>query len=238
MSENCAYESPEMTALLGETLRPGGFDLTDEAVAFCQWRKDDLLLDLGCGQGATVSYLNTHYGLNAVGLDPSQKLLERAKKDNPTGHFVIGAGEKIPFEQGFFDGVLSECTLSLMTDMAATLTEVHRVLKKGGNFFISDVYAKNPESLEQLKTHKFKSCMRGLYDLKQLEMRLNHSGFEVLHQEDRSDLLKQLLVQTIFQYGSMDRFWKKTGGTCTTGFQQQLKACRPGYFMMIVRKVD
>lgn len=238
MAGNCAYESPEMTALLGETLRPGGFDLTDEAVAFCQWRTDDLLLDLGCGQGATVRYLNNQYGLHAVGIDPSQKLLEIAKNNNPTGHFAIGKGEKIPFSQESFEGVLSECTLSLMTDMTATLKEVHRVLKKEGTFFITDVYAKNPQSLELLKTHKFESCMRGLYDLKQLEAMIKNLGFEVIHFEDRSDLLKQLLVKTIFKYGSMDRFWKKTGGACTAGFQQQLKACRPGYFMMIVRKVN
>lgn len=238
MSGNCAYESPEMTELLGGTLRPGGFDLTDKGVGLCKWTSKDLLLDLGCGQGATVGYLDDTHGLKAVGIDPSQKLLNIARQNNPDGTFYVGRGEDIPFLNNLFQGVLSECTLSLMSDMAAALNEVRRVLKKGGYFFVTDVYARNPESLGQLRAHQFESCMRGLYDLKQLKSDIKSMGFQVMLIEDHSELMKQLLVKTIFEYGSMDVFWKKTGGSCTAGFQQQLKMCKPGYYMMIARKVE
>lgn len=238
MSGNCAYESPEMTELLGETLRPGGFDLTDKGVEFCEWTSEDLLLDLGCGQGATVSYLDHTHGLKAVGIDPSQKLLDIARKNNPKGTFNVGRGEDIPFENAVFQGVLSECTLSLMSDRTAALKEVHRVLKTGGSFYITDVYARNPETLDQMRMLKFESCMRGLYDLKQLESDIRNMGFEVMRIEDYSELLKQLLVKTIFEYGSMNAFWKKTGGPCAAGFQEVLKRCKPGYYMMIARKAE
>lgn len=238
MSGNCAYESPEMTELLGETLRPGGFDLTDKGVKFCQWTAADSLLDLGCGQGATVSYLNHSHGLKAMGIDPSRKLLGIARKNNPDGIFEVGSGEAIPYKDAAFAGVLSECTLSLMSDRIAALKEVHRVLKKGGSFYITDVYARNPESLDQLRSHQFESCMRGLYDLKELAADVKKLGFEVLLIEDHSELLKQLLVKTIFEFGSMNAFWKKTGGACAAGFQEALKPCKPGYYMMIARKAE
>ena len=238
MSVNCAYESPEMTELLGETLRPGGFDLTDKGISLCHWTAADLLLDLGCGQGATVSYLKQVHGLKAVGIDPSQKLLDLARRNNPDGCFAVGCGEAIPFEDAVFDGVLSECTLSLMSDRMMALQEVHRVMKKGGAFFITDVYARKPDFLEQLQTHRFESCMRGLYDLKQLESDLKKLGFEIILVEDYSELLKQLLVKTIFEYGSMNAFWIKTGGACASGFQEALKRCKPGYYMMIARKAE
>jgi ubiquinone/menaquinone biosynthesis C-methylase UbiE len=227
-----------MTELLGETLRPGGFDLTDKGVACCHWTSADLLLDLGCGQGATVRYLDQTHGLNAVGIDPSQKLLAMARKNNPDKSFLVGSGEAIPFPDDLFQGVLSECTLSLMTDMTAALKEVYRVMKNNGTFFITDVYARNPDSLEAIKNHQFKSCMRGLYDLKQFQADVTSAGFEIVLLEDHSALLKKLLVKTIFEFGSMSAFWQKTGGACTVGFQEALKMCKPGYYMMIARKAE
>lgn len=196
------------------------------------------MLDLGCGQGATVSYLKQIHGLKAVGIDPSQKLLDLARRNNHDGCFAVGRGEALPFEDAVFEGVLSECTLSLMSDRMVVLKEVHRVMKKGGAFFITDVYARNPESLEQIRIHQFESCMRGLYDLKQLESDMLKVGFEIMLVEDYSELFKQLLVKTIFAYGSMNAFWKKTGGACAEGFQEALKPCKPGYYMMIARKVE
>ncbi|WP_303869136.1 DVU_1556 family methyltransferase [Acetobacterium wieringae] len=238
MSGNCAYESTEMSALLGGTLRPGGFSLTDRGVTGCHWSAADSLLDLGCGAGATVGYLARKYGLTVVGLDPSQKLLATAKKNNPNKEFLFGSGEAIPCKDESFQGVLSECTLSLMTDLPVVMKEVYRVMKTRGMFFITDVYARNPEALEGIKTHQFTSCMRGLYDLNQLQTVVTDAGFEIVLLEDHSELLRQLLVKTIFEFGSMQAFWLKTGGTCAAGFQDTLKMCKPGYFMMIARKVE
>ncbi|MBC3797827.1 methyltransferase domain-containing protein [Acetobacterium tundrae] len=238
LSGNCAYESPAMACLLGATLRPGGFDLTQKGIEFCQWTEADSLLDLGCGQGATVGYLDKNHGLKAVGIDPSKMLLKIAQENNPDGEFYIGRGEALPFENASFQGVLSECTLSLMDNVKLTLQEVHRVLKKDGYFFITDVYARNPEFLDLLAPYEFESCMRGLYDIRKLEINVESNGFEVMLLEDHSDLMKQLLVKTIFENGSMKAFWKKTTGSCASDFQEQLKRCKPGYFMMIARKVE
>jgi len=80
--------------------------------------------------------------------------------------------------------------------------------------------------------------MRGLYDLKQLQADVKSVGFEIVLLEDHSELLKQLLVKTIFEFGSMNAFWQKTGGVCASGFQDALKMCKPGYYMMIARKVE
>ena len=52
-----AYESESMAELTGETLRPGGFRLTEKALRFCNITEANSVLDLGCGLGATVNYL-------------------------------------------------------------------------------------------------------------------------------------------------------------------------------------
>lgn len=238
MAGKCAYESPEMTELLGETLRPGGFELTEAGISLCGWRPGSALLDVGCGRGATVRYLNDTWGFRARGIDPSEKLIQLARKNGQPEEFSLGSGEAIPFDNESFEGILSECTLSLMENLDKTLKEVGRVLKKNGAFLITDVYARNPDGIGALKNDEFKSCMRGLYSLKQIKDNLDQNGFLLERCEDHSQLLKALLVKTVFEHGSMNAFWKKAGGPCAASFQERLKECRPGYYMIIARKAE
>lgn len=235
-----AYESCCMQEATGETLRPGGFTLTQKALDFCGLHAQSRVLDLGCGMGATVSYLYENYGIQAVGIDPSKKLLTIAKAKNPFATFVLGRGESLPFEKESFECVIAECTLSLMNALHVSLKEVFRVLEKGGLFVITDVYAKNPEALKAMENFSLNSCMRGLHHLPLLQHELEMMGFEVMLLEECSSLLKELMVKIIFSHGSMNAFWSKTLEDDTPqaccAFEENLKACKPGYFMMIVKK--
>jgi arsenite methyltransferase len=236
------YESVSMQEATGETLRPGGFKLTDQAVSFCALNEQDHVLDLGCGMGATVSYLYENYAIKVVGIDPSSKLLSLAKAKNPFATFISGSGDALPFVNKSFECVFAECTLSLMNDLHVTLKEVYRVLDKGGWFVINDVYAKNPESLSAMDNFSITSCMRGMHDLLSLKEMLEILGFEIMLLEDCSQLLKELMVKIIFSHGSMGAFWGKTiegeaAQTCCS-FEQNIKQCKPGYFMLIAKKGD
>lgn len=124
------YESSCMQEATGETLRPGGFKLTEKALNFCGLNEQTRVLDLGCGMGATAAYLFKNHGITVVGLDPSEKLLNIAKAKNPFMTFFFGSGDSLPFENESFECVFAECTLSLMHDLHVTLKEVNRVLKK------------------------------------------------------------------------------------------------------------
>lgn len=235
-----AYESKCMSDVMGRTLRPGEFKLTRMAVEFGHITSEHRILDLGCGMGATVGFLYENYKVKAVGIDPSEKLLGIAIETCPFADFVTGTGDFLPFADESFDFVLAECTLSLMNDIGKTLSEVRRVLKTGGFFVVTDVYARNPDAAKDLKNSSIVSCMRGLHDLEKLEERIEDIGFDILLSEDCSDLLKELMVKIIFQFGSMEVFWNKAAGNgdCETGtlFQQKIKQCKPGYFILIGRK--
>lgn len=232
------YENDNLKSLLGQTLRPGGFALTEKAVGLCKFTKGDILLDLGCGCGATIEYLNREYGIRVVGIDPSEKLLNIAKTNYPSGDFILAKGEDLPFQTEKFDGVLSECTLSLMEDLSGVLGQVYRVLKNDGYFVITDVYAKEPVFLDQVNKKPANTCMRGLHDLQSLKECLRDEGFEIILLEDHSFFLKELMVKIIFSYGSMGIFWNKTSEACLDGeeFQDLLKKCKPGYFLMVAKK--
>lgn len=234
------YEDSSIKEVLGQTLRPGGFSLTEKSVRFCGFEPGDAVLDLGCGMGATVGYLYERYGIKAVGVDPSEKLIGFARESYKFTDFILGRGENIPFNESSFKGVFAECTLSLMEDLSTALNEIYRVLKKGGWLVITDVYAKNPIHIKELHGISINSCIRGLHDLKHLEKQLIELGFNIILLEDYSDLLKSLMVKIVLSYGSMDAFWNKTtdnyAGACE--LNKTLKECKPGYFLMIARKGD
>lgn len=239
--EGCnAYESTCMSDVMGQTLRPGEFQLTKKAVEFCKLTKKHEILDLGCGMGATIAYLYNHYHIHATGIDPSEKLLHIAKENCAFAEFVTGTGDHLPFSGQSFDCIIAECTLSLMDDINKTLREAYRVLKNDGWFVITDVYAKNPEKRKELAKSPLCTCMRGLHDLELLEKNIKDMGFQIDLAEDCSNLLKELMVKIIFSYGSMSVFWSKTINQrdCKTGevFWQELKSCKPGYFILIGRK--
>jgi demethylmenaquinone methyltransferase/2-methoxy-6-polyprenyl-1,4-benzoquinol methylase len=89
-----------------------------------------VVLDLGCGTGAT------EFGDRVVvGLDPVPEMLALSRVEAR----VVGIGEALPFADGSFDGVFSGFVLRNLTSVGATLSEVHRVLRPGGVAVVVDL---------------------------------------------------------------------------------------------------
>lgn len=230
------YENNRLQASTGETLRPGGYLLTEKLITRCHFKKGDKILDLGCGNGASLSYLKEEHEIDGTGVDPSEMLLKKCIKKNPQLDCVIGNGEAIPFLDQSFDGVLTECSLSLMDPIEKAVKEIYRVIDRGGYWGISDLYAKKPENLIQLEKKSFNSCIKRLHDLENLIRIIKKIGFKIILLEDESYYLKKLMVDLIFEYGSMNKFWTECSKTDNCGLDKQLKACKPGYFALIVQK--
>ncbi|WP_160689797.1 DVU_1556 family methyltransferase [Clostridium sp. C2-6-12] len=231
------YENEDMRGVTGDTLRPGGMFLTDRAIKICNFKNGDKILDVGCGMGVTVEKLKSEYNLESFGVDPSIKLLELGKEKYGNHNITLGRGEELPHKDGFFKGVMAECTMSLMEDFKKTIEESYRVLEDKGYFIISDVYARRPEYIEEVQKHNINSCMRGLFDIKVLKEAVVSSGFEIICFEDWTDLLKQLMVKIIFKYGSMSVFWEIATCSSCGDFQKKLTLCKPGYFLLIAKKI-
>lgn len=94
------------------------------------------VLNIGVGTGYLEKLLLAG-GVEAYSLDPSQESIERLRADLKMGvHAKCGYGQAIPFDSGYFDKVImTEVLEHLPTDVLhATLNEVCRVLKPGGQF--------------------------------------------------------------------------------------------------------
>ena len=94
------------------------------------------ILDLGCGDGATLRALHSPRGTFAVGVDLSSEGLKTAKALTPYAHFVCARGEQLPFRDECFDSVICGVALPYM-DISRTLAEVRRVLKPSGGLWAS-----------------------------------------------------------------------------------------------------
>lgn len=113
------------------------------------------ILDLGCGSGRDVYALAQLVGPQGlvVGVDMTEEQLAVAERhrdyhaelfgfDNV--RFERGTIEKLgelDLEPGSFDVIVSNCVVNLSTDKPAVLAGVRRLLKDGGEFYFSDVYA-------------------------------------------------------------------------------------------------
>ena len=115
------------------------------------------ILDLGCGSGRDVYALAQLVGPNGrvVGVDMTEAQLEVARNHrehhrDAFGHvesnvdFHLGYIERLDeldLEPESFDVIVSNCVVNLSPDKEAVLRGVFSLLKPGGEFYFSDVYA-------------------------------------------------------------------------------------------------
>ena len=128
--------------------RPGGFEVTDQALERANYKMGSRILDIGCGEGDTVDYLNK-MGLKAEGIDINLAKIDDAKRAFPGIDVKFGDGGFLDDYMSYtFDGIVMECTLGTMLQPDETLHEAYCVLKKGGRLIITDYYEKNPDPLQ------------------------------------------------------------------------------------------
>jgi ubiquinone/menaquinone biosynthesis C-methylase UbiE len=105
-----------------------------------------LALEIGPGPGYLgLEWLKKTERTNLKGLDISADMIsiaERNAKDyglSERVEYVHGNGNKVPFDNEKFDAVFTNGSLHEWSEPENTFSEMWRVLKKGGRFFISDL---------------------------------------------------------------------------------------------------
>ena len=98
------------------------------------------ILDAGCGTGHQVVAL-VACGFDAVGLEPSIEMRNRAKALNPETEIGDGSITDLPFETGSMDGIIALEVLRYLprSDVLRAHKEMYRVLRPGGMLFLTMV---------------------------------------------------------------------------------------------------
>jgi ubiquinone/menaquinone biosynthesis C-methylase UbiE len=103
-------------------------------------------LELGCGTGVFLRRV-AHSGAALLGLDLSQDLLARARRNVEAlanVRLVCGNAEALPFADGTFDTVYGSSVLHHL-GLERALSEVYRVLRPGGRAVFAEPNILNPQ---------------------------------------------------------------------------------------------
>jgi ubiquinone/menaquinone biosynthesis C-methylase UbiE len=98
----------------------------------------DRALDIGCGFGSLMMALEKRFD-HPAGIEIRQERVDWAQKRAPNSEIVCGSAAQLPWEDNFFDVVISTDVFEhIPTDVQQTAAaEICRVLKPGGHAFIS-----------------------------------------------------------------------------------------------------
>ena len=147
----------------GEEMEHHHISITQQTLAMMGLRPGQRVLDLGCGAGWASRLLAQMVAGGerpgqVIGVDVSDEMIRRARAastqyDNLM--FVVGSAQQIPWEENFFDKVLSVESFYYYGDQEGALDELFRVMApKGELYILINLYTDNHYSLrwvEELK---------------------------------------------------------------------------------------
>lgn len=104
------------------------------------------VLEIGPGPGYEgLEWLKRTKGTTLKGMDISEEMVALAEKNAldyglaGRAEYFLGDARLMPFEDAYFDAVFSTNSLHEFAYPLEVLSEIHRVLKPGGGYFISDL---------------------------------------------------------------------------------------------------
>ena len=153
----------------------------------------EAVLDLGSGGGLDcfLAAKSVGAGGSVVGLDMSGDMIQLARRNAgrigiENVQFRLGEMEEMPFADGSFDVIISNCVINLSPDKDAVLREAHRVLKPGGRLRASDiVWTREPSAAERNDLASWTSCVAGALTEADYAAKLSAAGFQDVRVEPK-----------------------------------------------------
>ena len=142
----------DLTSLAVDDLAPidefhtRGRAATSELATMAQLRPSDLVLDVGCGLGGTARFLAEHFNCCIKGIDLTEAYIAAGTKLTALTRLsdrvelLCGSALDLPYEDEWFDMVLTQHVQMNIADKHRFYSEIARVLKPGGRFIFHDVF--------------------------------------------------------------------------------------------------
>lgn len=140
----------------GEEMERHHISITEQTLVLMGLKPGERVLDLGCGAGWATRLMarkvaGGERSGQVIGLDVSDEMVRRARvnsKDHDNVMFVVGSAQRIPWDENFFDKVLSVESFYYYADQERALAELFRVMAPLGELFILiNLYRDNAYSL-------------------------------------------------------------------------------------------
>ena len=121
------------------------------AINHAKPQSGETCVDLGSGRGNDVIRLAEEVGENGFvfGIDISEGMIAKAnatleKFEVQNARILKAELESLPLRDNSIHLVISNCTINHASDKPTVWGEVYRILKSGGRFVVSDIYAVQP----------------------------------------------------------------------------------------------
>jgi ubiquinone/menaquinone biosynthesis C-methylase UbiE len=171
----------------------------DEVVARLRSAGSRRVADIACGTGILADRIERELHLDEVyGVDMSDGMLAQAKARSSQVHWLKGPAEKLPFDDGALDAVVTTSAFHFF-DQPAALAEFHRVLAPGGLVAVATISPTPPQALQWLSESRFTPAhspsptqMRALF---------KGAGFTILDQHRVDRPLWTKLVPDLVTFG-------------------------------------
>jgi SAM-dependent methyltransferase len=144
------------------------------------------VLDLGSGAGLDAFVARKVVGATGrvIGVDMTAEMVARARENARKSGFEnvdfrLGEIEHLPVRSNSVDVVISNCVLNLVPDKEQAFAEIHRVLKPGGHFCISDIVASRelPEWVKGI-AEAYAGCVSGAIPKEEYLQLIREAGFK------------------------------------------------------------
>jgi len=154
--------------------------------AFAQIKPGDTVIDLGSGAGndCFVARHETGPTGKVIGIDFTPSMIAKARANaDKLGYnnveFREGDIDEMPVGDAIADVVVSNCVLNLVPNKQKVITEMHRVLKPGGHFSVSDIVLEGelPEALRH-DAEMYAGCVAGAIQKTDYLNYIKEAGFK------------------------------------------------------------
>jgi len=180
-SKIIGYDTKELEAIPQSAILGVG---CGAPIKFADLKEGETVADLGSGAGIDVflSANKVSKSGKVIGIDMTDEMLEKAKKNAKDGNYdnvEFRKGDiekKIPIDDDTVDAVVSNCVINLTTDKTSAFREIYRILKKGGRMVISDLVTDS--QLDQIDTDQWCSCIDGAITEEKYVESIKKAGFQ------------------------------------------------------------
>ena len=141
------------------------------------------ILEIGAGVGITTEFIHKKFPqalIVSTDYDPGQVA---AAKERFAGTGIIveqADATQLAFENNSFDACFAILAFHHIENFPKGISEIHRVLKPGGKFYVLDIQSKF-WTLFHLRSFKSLNVTPGLFSKEEFENIVKQSGFRILN---------------------------------------------------------
>ncbi|HPQ21679.1 MAG TPA: arsenite methyltransferase, partial [Saprospiraceae bacterium] len=206
---------------------------------FAKIKKGDTVIDLGSGAGndCFVARAETGESGKVIGIDFTPAMINKARQNAENlgfnnVEFREGDIDNMPVNDNVADVIVSNCVLNLVPNKKKVFREMHRVLKNGGHFSISDIVlvGELPEKFKGA-AEMYAGCVSGAIQMQDYLTGIDNAGFQnITIQKNKPIIIPDDILADYFDEQEIEEYKSQETAirSITVYAEKAEKKCKPG----------